>query len=126
MTTTELRGKDFELLIPLGPNGTASGQLYLDDGVSLEQSGTTFAQFSYAGGRLVATGDFGYSTPVKISKVTILGSGNSSKRSGLFEGNLGVRGSDQAVERDERSGAVSFVIDMPLTGGFDIELGKKA
>lgn len=125
MTTTELRGKDFELLIPLGPNGTASGQLYLDDGVSLEQSGTTFVQFSYADGRLVATGDFGYSTPVKVSKVTVLGSGNSSKRSELFEGNLGVRGSDRAVERDERSGAVSFVIDMPLTGGFEIELGKK-
>lgn len=58
MTTTELRDKDFELLIPLRSNGTASGRLYLDDGVSLEQKGTTFVQFSYADSKLMATGTF--------------------------------------------------------------------
>lgn len=124
MTTTELRGKDFDLLIPLGANGTASGRLYLDDGVSLEQNnGTTFAQFDYADGKLVATGSFGYSTPVKVSKVTILGYGDISKRSSSGVG-LRVRGSDELVERDEVSGVVSFVIDKPLTGGFEVELEK--
>ncbi|KUI60568.1 putative alpha/beta-glucosidase agdC [Cytospora mali] len=117
MTTTELRQKDFELVIPLGGNGTASGQLYLDDGVSLEQKGTTLVQFSYADGKLVATGTFGYSTPVKVSKVTILGYGVVSEGSVLS-----VKGSDEPVERDEASGAVSFTIDKPLTGGFEVEL----
>lgn len=121
MTTTELRGKNFELLVPLGSNGAASGQLYLDDGVSLEQNGTTFVEFSYADGKLVATGTFGYETPVKISKVTILGFGNVDKR-GLIEEDLRVNGSDEPVERDEESGAVSFKIDKPLTGGFEVEL----
>ncbi|ROV94562.1 hypothetical protein VMCG_08149 [Cytospora schulzeri] len=121
MTTTELREKDFELVIPLGGNGTASGRLYLDDGVSLEQNGTTLVDFSYTDGKLVATGTFGYSTPVKLSKVTILGYGDVLKRILLEEG-LRVKGSDEPVERDEASGAVSFKIDKPLTGGFEVEL----
>lgn len=118
MTTTELREKDFELLIPLGSNGTASGQLYLDDGVSLEQNGTTLVQFSYADDKLVVSGTFDYSTPVKVSKVTILG---YSSKKGSLEG-LRIKGSDEPVETDEASGVVSFKINKPLTGGFEVEL----
>ncbi|KAF3760749.1 family 31 glycoside hydrolase [Cryphonectria parasitica EP155] len=73
MTTTELRAKDFELLIVLGSAGTASGHLYLDDGVSLQQNGTTFVRFDYANGTLVADGTFGYAVGVFVSSVIILG-----------------------------------------------------
>ncbi|KAK7746388.1 hypothetical protein SLS53_002347 [Cytospora paraplurivora] len=121
MTTTELRSKDFELLIPLGTNGTASGQLYLDDGVSLEQNGTTFVQFSYADGKLVATGRFEYGTPIKVSKITILGYGNDTN--GSLSESLVLKGSEEPVERDEESGAVSFKIDKALNGGFEVEMG---
>ncbi|KAI7786446.1 glycosyl hydrolase family 31 [Diaporthe eres] len=112
MTTTELREKDFELLIPLGADGTASGQLYLDDGVSLDQGGaTTFVQFSYADGKLAATGSFGYGTAVNISKVTILGSESGS-------------GNATAAAKDAVSGSLSFSLDKPLTEAFEVELSN--
>ena len=38
MTTKELREKPIELLVALGKDGTASGKLYLDDGVSETQN----------------------------------------------------------------------------------------
>lgn len=110
VTTTELREKDFELVIPLGADGTASGQLYLDDGVSLDQGGaTTFVQFSYADGKLAATGSFGYGTAVNITKVTILGSESGS-------------GNATAVMKDVASGSLSFSLSKPLIEGFEVEL----
>lgn len=73
MTTTDLRKQDFELLVPLCEDGTARGELYLDDGHSLEQPHTTLVEFTYENGTLTATGQFDYDTEVKVSKVTILG-----------------------------------------------------
>lgn len=107
MTTTELRGKDFELLVAPGVDGTATGQLYLDDGVSLEQeAGTTLVRFSYEDGKLVASGTFGYATDVVVSSVTILG----VEKNGT-------------ARRDGASGAVTVSGAWPLTGGFEVMLG---
>lgn len=73
-STTELRKKDFELLIPLTDDGKASGELYLDDGVSIDQpKGFTMIKFSYAKGSLSITGTFDYGLDVAIKKVTVLG-----------------------------------------------------
>jgi alpha-glucosidase len=72
MTTTDLRTKDFEILVPVGSDGTAVGSLYLDDGVSLEQDTRMLIQFRYCDDVLSATGSYGYATDVKISKVTVL------------------------------------------------------
>lgn len=128
-TTTALREKDFVLLIALGRNGTASGRLYLDDGVSLEQNGTTLVEFSYADGKLVAEGSFGYGVGVVVSSVTVLGYDDGSSSSGnqttTVTGrstSLRVKGTDTTVERDEVSGALSFGISQPLTGRFEVEL----
>lgn len=109
MTTTELREKDFELLIVPGRDGTASGQLYLDDGVSLEQDGTSLVQFDYADGKLVVGGSFGYGTGVVISNVTLLGGGTSGNQT-------------EAVLLDEESGALRFGLSKPLSAGFEIHL----
>ncbi|KAK4209186.1 glycosyl hydrolases family 31-domain-containing protein [Rhypophila decipiens] len=80
MTTTELRKQDFELIIPVGKDGKAQGQLYLDDGVSLEQKGVTNVRFDYAHGKLTVKGKWGYQTSVKISKVTVVGDGKNGKK----------------------------------------------
>lgn len=109
MTTAELREKDFDLLIVPGRDGTASGQLYIDDGVSLEQGGTTLAQFNYADGKLVVGGTFGYGTGVVISNITLLGSGASGNQT-------------EAVYMNEESGALSFGVSKPLSAGFEIQL----
>jgi len=100
MTTAELRRKDFELLVPLGADGTAAGSLYLDDGVSLVQEGTSEIDFAYCEGVLTASGTFGYRTDVRIRKVTVLGSGGAKD-----------------------GGSVSFDVDKPLTGPFTVKVG---
>ncbi|KAK3498987.1 glycosyl hydrolases family 31-domain-containing protein [Neurospora hispaniola] len=73
MTTTELRKQDFELIIAVGKDLTAEGELYLDDGVSLEQQGVTNIKFKYALGVLTVNGDFGFKTDVKITNITVVG-----------------------------------------------------
>ncbi|KAK1139361.1 hypothetical protein N8T08_000812 [Aspergillus melleus] len=73
MTTTELRQKSFELIVAPGLDGTASGSLYLDDGDSLKQKGTTEVRFEYRRGTLFVKGKFDRKTDVKIEGVTILG-----------------------------------------------------
>ncbi|KAL1867940.1 hypothetical protein VTK73DRAFT_3905 [Phialemonium thermophilum] len=127
MTTTELRKQNFELLVALDAHGSATGELYLDDGVSIDQPATTSVTFKYARGRLSAHGHYGYDGGLKITRVTILGfnlpgCGGHKKRDESAK--LRVRGSDAVVERDEKSGAVTFTIDKPLTGDFDIQLER--
>ncbi|KAI1762859.1 glycoside hydrolase family 31 protein [Hypoxylon sp. FL1150] len=98
MTTTELRTKPFEILIPVGKDGKASGNLYLDDGVSLEQAGTSDVLFSYADGVLTVNGTFGYTAESpKIANVTLLGVG---------------------------SGSMTVQVDKPLTEAFTVEVVK--
>jgi alpha-glucosidase len=73
MTTTELRKQDFELVASLNAQGTASGELYLDDGVSLQQAATTLLEFSFQDNVLTVEGTYGYETSIKITRVTVLG-----------------------------------------------------
>lgn len=101
MTTTEVREQDFELLIPLGVDGTAEGQLYLDDGVSLEQKGTTSITFKYCRGLLTARGNFGYKTNVKTTKIAVIGAGR--KKDGKVE-------------------TTDVEVDQALAGDFDIKI----
>ncbi len=103
MTTTEVREQNFELLIPVGVDGTATGQLYLDDGVSIQQQGTTTINFTYKRGILTGRGSFGYKTGVKITKITLIGA--SRKRDGDVE-------------------TADVVVDQPLVGDFDISIAS--
>lgn len=71
-TTTDLREEDFELLIPVDAHGKASGELYVDDGVSIDQGDDyTHITFKYNKGELTIKGKFGYNVP-KIAKITVL------------------------------------------------------
>lgn len=51
MTSTEVREQDLELVVPLGRDGEAEGGLYLDDGESLDQDGTSEIYLSSVIGR---------------------------------------------------------------------------
>ncbi|CAM1501165.1 Fc.00g103270.m01.CDS01 [Cosmosporella sp. VM-42] len=72
-TTTDLRKQNFELIIPLNKHGKAEGELYLDDGVSIEQEKPTLIKFAYANGKVKVSGTFGGDVDVVISKITVLG-----------------------------------------------------
>lgn len=74
MTTTELRTKPFELIIAPDASGSASGSLYLDDGVSINQASTSLISFTYKRGSLAIGGSFTYcSTHADfVTKITFL------------------------------------------------------
>ena len=78
-TTTELRKQNFSIIIAPGLAGTASGSLYLDDGVSLPQPATSDILFTYdKQGNFSMTGSFGYDAGVSIRSLTVLGAGSTS------------------------------------------------
>jgi alpha-glucosidase len=71
-TTTTLRTKDFMLLVPVGTDGTASGELYLDEGDAIVQPSISHITFNYQQGRLTMDGQFGYDPQVKLSNIVLL------------------------------------------------------
>ncbi|KAL4936835.1 hypothetical protein BDV06DRAFT_216342 [Aspergillus oleicola] len=73
MTTTELRQKNFQLIVAPDSEGTASGTLYLDDGDSLEQAVTTEIEFDYSDGSLEVKGQFTSDFPFYLDSVVLLG-----------------------------------------------------
>ena len=83
-TTTELRKKEFEILVAPGLGGVARGSLYVDDGETLDggsQKAQVEFEYSKEGGLKTQVISLSPSSPdislaeagVKIAKVTILG-----------------------------------------------------
>ncbi|WEW58161.1 glycosyl hydrolase [Emydomyces testavorans] len=75
-TTTELRSKDFELLVALGLDGTATGRLYVDDGETLDGGSKVHLDFKYAHGKFTSTvldGVDAGKAGVRIRSVKIIG-----------------------------------------------------
>lgn len=75
-TTSELRLKDFEILVALGLDGTAAGQLYVDDGESLDGGKKVHLAFSYTGGKFTSTildGGDSADAGVRIRSVKVIG-----------------------------------------------------
>lgn len=77
MTTTDLRNQNFEIVVAIGADGTASGELYLDDGISLVQESTTYVQFDFDGRMFTMKGGYGYGMDLMIEKITFLGVGGN-------------------------------------------------
>ncbi|KAG8684452.1 hypothetical protein FRC08_013686 [Ceratobasidium sp. 394] len=73
MTTKALREKDFNFVVAPGSDGKASGQLYLDDGISINPKSSTKLTMSYANKQLQVKGSAGYKTSSKVATVTFLG-----------------------------------------------------
>lgn len=107
-TTTELRKQNFELLIALDASGSASGELYLDDGVSIHQRATTHVTFTYKKGIFILGGSFSLRVPFLISKVTILGGRPSAAAKSSSAGG---------------SNSESFDVHLPFTGPASVRIG---
>ncbi|KAI9732344.1 MAG: hypothetical protein M1834_001551 [Cirrosporium novae-zelandiae] len=79
-TTTELRKKDFVVLVPLGSNGTAKGELYLDEGDAIEQPETSLITFTFVNNLFTMDGQFDYDPNVQLSNITFLGIQSAPKQ----------------------------------------------
>ncbi|CUS13822.1 unnamed protein product [Tuber aestivum] len=83
-TTAELRTRPFTIVVAPDERGEASGSLYIDDGVSLQQKAVIDVTMEFKNGRLRIKGKFGFKgegdgASVKIESVKVLG----KKREGV-------------------------------------------
>ncbi|CCM04538.1 uncharacterized protein FIBRA_06719 [Fibroporia radiculosa] len=115
MTTTALRQQNFEFVVAPGLDDTATGALYVDDGVSLVQPATTEVQMAYVNGTLTVSGTFGYPTGVNVSSVVLL---NAVQAPQIVKVNGQAVGS---ASYDESSSVVTVPLGFPFTQGFTVE-----
>ena len=87
LTTRDSRRNPWGLLVALSAAGTASGNLYVDDGESLVQEETLFVSFVAASGTLYASPRGGYEDRNPLANVTIMGVGREPERV-LFNGEV--------------------------------------
>ncbi|KAF8061837.1 alpha-glucosidase [Lyophyllum atratum] len=117
MTTTELRTRDFEFVVAPGADGTASGNLYIDDGISISPATSTSLKMSFKNGRLSVQGVFGFKSDVKTSRVRFLGVGKAPKT---------VQVNGKAVTKtgfayDATKQVLDVTVGLALTGPFNVQ-----
>lgn len=118
MTTTDLRTKDFEIVVAPGVDGTASGSLYIDDGVSIVQNGTTFVEFAFDGTTFTLSGSYDYPTSASIVKITFLGVSCAPSRVVARDGAV----VDPAVEYDGAAQTMVVNVTKALLGDFSLKI----
>jgi alpha-glucosidase len=116
MTTTDLRKQDFEVIVPVGGDGTAKGELYIDDGKSIVQKGTTFVKFEWNGKTFSMKGTYGFDAGVKVQRVVFLGM-KAVPKGCLLDGKACVDWGMNKV-----SGDVVIVVGKVLAGDFEVVL----
>ncbi|CAN9209744.1 unnamed protein product [Alternaria alternata] len=91
-TTKAVRQQDFLVIVAPDADGKATGRLYLDDGESIQQSGTSEISFSFDSGKFSATGTFGYSgadgESITVGQVVVLGQSQAGA-TGNFDADKG-------------------------------------
>lgn len=112
-TTTELRKVPMQLVVAPGLNGTATGSLYIDDGLSLEQASTTYVNFAWNGSVLSVRGTYEYAAGVNISNINMLGI-NSEPQSVTYNGN------ELPTSFNATTKILDITSDLPLTQDADI------
>ena len=118
MTTTALRKKDFELIVAINKEGKASGELYLDDGISIKQNNTTLVKFEYELGKLQVSGEFGFASGVSIKRIIFLGVVERPFSCSLDSRLMG-------WTHDSEIGKLVMEVDRPLKAGFEVTLSSR-
>ncbi|KAL2860148.1 glycosyl hydrolases family 31-domain-containing protein [Aspergillus pseudodeflectus] len=112
-TTTALRQKGFNLVVATGLDGSAKGELYLDDGVSYVQEAVSEIDFVYRRGVLRMSGSFEYEAGVGIEVITVLGVEEEPK---------GLRKRGVEYEYEEETKKLVLHVDVPLTKGWSLRI----
>ncbi|ORX58669.1 hypothetical protein DM01DRAFT_1371693 [Hesseltinella vesiculosa] len=76
-TVGETYSTPYTLLVVLDDTNAAAGRLYIDDGDSLVQQGTSSINFSFKNGKLQASGKFGYDAAEPIGAIKVVGGKNN-------------------------------------------------
>lgn len=88
-TTTECRQNNWTLIVALDANGTAAGDLYLDDGESHVPETTRNVEFDARDGSLQVSSEGSYAASQPLSHVTVLGI-SEKPEAVRFNGEVGV------------------------------------
>lgn len=120
MTTAELRTKPFNLVVAPDARGLARGQLYLDDGETINPPAdkTTTADMNFRGGKLTVGGRFGYESAVGWNTVSFLGVGREPRRVMLN----GRPVEKKAVKYDTKKKVLSVDVKIAKLGRFEVTL----
>jgi alpha-glucosidase len=106
-TTAQLRQQNFVVVIAPDSNGAASGQLYLDDGDSINQPKSSEITFTYKRGQFSMSGKFGYDAgDVHVTQIRLLGA-PSGGRGGSF---------------NAPNKVATYTVNVKLTGNFQMSL----
>lgn len=72
-TTEETKNNPYSLLVALDDNESATGMVYLDDGVSLVPNATKIVQYTYSDGCLRSSIEGSYQESAALANITIVG-----------------------------------------------------
>jgi len=111
-TTAESRKNPWGLIIALNADGEAEGQLYIDDGESLEPDDSLYITFKVQDGSLEAKVEGGYKDTNALGSITIMG----VKSAGSVSLN-GLKVDQAAVSFDQANGILKFKLNELTSGG---------
>jgi len=140
-TTTELREQPFTFIIAPTASGdhsnpTASGSLYIDDGVTFAppQHSTTNISTTYSNNKFNLEGTFGYEPAPGVESVTFLGLSKSPRKVSLSQAGSGADGDGSGNPKTVGTESVKYnatsqsllvdlgTYDLKLDRGFEVEL----
>jgi alpha-glucosidase len=110
-TTTESRKNPWGLIVALSEDGDASGDLYIDDGESIEPSETKFISLKAWDGQLKADVSGSYKDENVMGNVTILGIDGCSDSISLNGESV------SGATCDEDKGVLKFILKDVTNGG---------
>ncbi|KAL8243908.1 hypothetical protein R6Q59_010166 [Mikania micrantha] len=115
-TTKTSRQNPWSLIVALDASGSAQGELYQDDGVSIRVSAQKNVQFQYSNGTLRTTVSGSYQDGLALSNITIAGAQSQCNRISL---SLGGQQRDTSGARVNYSNGTLYItnLDSATDGG---------
>ena len=112
LTTRDARTTPWSVLVALDGAGTASGSLYLDDGVSVAPNATLEVEMSASANTLSASSTGSYVDSNRLANVTILGVGEGKRSADVRFNSRAVDESAVAYNATAKTLTVSFAETM--------------
>ncbi|KAL8848936.1 MAG: hypothetical protein Q9221_006030 [Calogaya cf. arnoldii] len=115
LTTRDARRNPWGLIAALSLEGTATGNLYIDDGESIMQNGTLFVEFTATRTALYASARGTYNDTNPLANITVLGVQNAPSNSNFTFNGASVN--EDKVQYNENSKALVVTGLNALTSG---------